>query len=176
MLPARAVSANARQYSCPEGQQARNDDGSQRIVYRRIREQRAVECGVGRYLKPYPERQIGGGKAARVDRECRYGIGDRVAGGTNDLHYGSRLRPRRFRRDSQHHNNRGCGRAPHAADVSALGSSTGAPRMRTDTTDETPGSCMVTPYTTSAASVVVRGLCVMTMNCVRCLNSVSMRT
>ena len=36
--------------------------------------------------------------------------------------------------------------------------------------DEMPGSCIVTPYTASAASVVVRGLCVMTMNCVRDLN------
>ena len=33
---------------------------------------------------------------------------------------------------------------------------------------------MVTPYTASAASVVVRGLCVMTMNCVRLLNWFSM--
>ena len=41
---------------------------------------------------------------------------------------------------------------------------------------ETPGSCIVTPYTASAASVVVRGLCVMTMNCVRDLNWLSMRT
>ena len=44
--------------------------------------------------------------------------------------------------------------------------------MRTLTSDDTPGSCIVTPYTASAASVVVRGLCVMTMNCVFVLNSV----
>src|SRR6266581_1492782 len=40
---------------------------------------------------------------------------------------------------------------------------------------ETPGSCMVTPYTASAACMV-RGLWVMTMNCVRSLNSASRRT
>jgi len=43
-------------------------------------------------------------------------------------------------------------------------SSTVLPRMRTLTSDDTPGSCIVTPYTASAASVVVRGLCVITMN------------
>ena len=48
--------------------------------------------------------------------------------------------------------------------------------MRTLTSDDTPGSCIVTPYTASAASVVVRGLWVMTMNCVRALNWFSMRT
>ena len=36
---------------------------------------------------------------------------------------------------------------------------------RTPTIVETPGSCIVTPYTASAACMV-RGLCVMTMNCV----------
>ncbi len=36
--------------------------------------------------------------------------------------------------------------------------STAGPRMRTLTSEETPGSCIVTPYTASAASVVVRGL------------------
>src|SRR5262249_36214314 len=35
----------------------------------------------------------------------------------------------------------------------------------TDTTFETPGSCMVTPYITGAADMV-RLLCVMMMNCV----------
>ena len=51
-------------------------------------------------------------------------------------------------------------------------SSTPTPRIRTLTSDETPGSCIVTPYTASAASVVVRGLCVMTMNCVLLLELV----
>ncbi len=56
------------------------------------------------------------------------------------------------------------------AGISRSASSTAAPRMRTLTKDETPGSCIVTPYTASAASVVVRGLWVMTMNCVCHLN------
>src|SRR6185437_8461451 len=58
----------------------------------------------------------------------------------------------------------------------AIASSTAGPRKRTLTMDDTPGSCMVTPYTASADSVVVRGLCVITMNCVFALNSFSILT
>src|SRR5207302_2731958 len=79
---------------------------------------------------------------------------------------------------------RGAAPTPHTGVATALStpnpasasSTDGAPRIRTLTSDDTPGSCIVTPYTASAASVVVRGLCVMTMNCVRDLNCVSMLT
>ena len=40
----------------------------------------------------------------------------------------------------------------------------------TDASFDTPDSCMVTPYNTSASSIVPRR-CVITMNCVRFVNS-----
>src|SRR5687768_341069 len=112
-----------------------------------------------------------------------------LAGNGRPRHDHLGLRARRTRRGGNHqreqHPRQPARARPHAGAVasSASGasaltltsrgtsaSSTTRPRILTLTIDDTPGSCIVTPYTASAASVVVRGLCVMTMNCVRVLN------
>src|ERR1700722_6028424 len=61
-----------------------------------------------------------------------------------------------------------CATEDYAAFVAACAAAGSS--QRTDTSFDTPGSCIVTPYRTEAISIVFR-LCVTTMNCVPALIS-----
>ncbi len=82
-----------------------------------------------------------GEKFDRGDAERPDAVRDRVAQRAGDLDHGRELGRDRGGREQQR--DARCRDPPrHAADAS---SSTLTPRMRTDTSDDTPGSCMVTP-------------------------------
>src|SRR5690606_5500057 len=83
---------------------------------------------------------------------------------------GARLVPHRADRVRDPANLLGRRLAPHH---DQHGYAAVSPR-RTPTMVDTPGSCIVTPYTASALCMV-RGLWVITMNWVECLNSSSRR-